>query len=471
MRTSRQAAICVVIACFVLSGDIRSPALTTVDQEIADLIIRATTVIDSASGSATSNVDVVVRDGVITDVSAHRPERKAVRSIDGSGKYVIPGLMDAHTHPFPVDRSFAQFIQYGVTSILITGCGLCSDERLNDLRAIGEDVQQVAPRVFHTSQHFTMEGRHPVKTYPGPNWVEGKTVFFLREMTDIKGLVDRVASHPNVGIKLTIERGPLPPFVDPMPEEFVTEVVKRAHSADIRVYAHISDSDGLKVVHQAKADHLLHFTGVNIDWDEHRALIDDLVSRDLHWVTTLMLDKSFIYPLNPDWIEDIARTGHFDVELKRLETHGISAALARRNAELVYGEPDPTFATNKVLQKQFDDLRRLHAAGIKFVTGTDVGNRYILPGYSLHEEMSLLEQGGFTPMDVLQMATINAAELVGAAHLIGSVETGKLADLVVLGSDPRKSVSNISDIDYVIKGGNPLHLKSTVVEVRDKEEN
>ena len=92
------------------------------------------------------------------------------------------------------------------------------------------------------------------------------------------------------------------------------------------------------------------------------------------------------------------------------------------------------------------------------MTGTDVGNRYILPGFSLHEEMELLELGGFKPLEILKMATINAAELIDADDSLGSVEIGKIADLVVLARDPRASIAHLRDIDMVIKGGNPLPI-------------
>lgn len=423
---------------------------------IADLIVANTTVVGGPGFTTLEGVDVLITEGMITEVVKHSPTPKATRVINGTGKFVVPGFIDAHTHPFPVGRSFPQFIHYGVTGILVTGCSLCTNERLAELRARGEDASQIAPRVFHTSQHFTMEGRHPVKTYPTPNWVEGRSVFYLRELSDIAGFVEQVAKQPNVGIKLTIEKGPNPPFVEPMPLSFVAEVVKQAHARHIEVFAHVSDNEGLKVAHKAGVDHLVHFTGVDLEWATHAGIVDDFLEKDLHWVTTLMLDKSFLYPINPAWTEAVKRTGMFDLELSSLRVRGMSAEAAQRFAKSAYGEINPSFTSNPVLLKQFDDLRKLHARGIKLVTGTDVSNSYILPGYSLHEEMLLLEQGGFAPLDILQMATLNAAELVGAQALLGSVEPGKHADLVILHRDPAEKVAHFSDIAFVLKGGFPL---------------
>ncbi|MEM6818136.1 MAG: amidohydrolase family protein [Pseudomonadota bacterium] len=424
----------------------------------ADLVIRNATIVGAGTESVRENVDIAVMDSRIVAITEHPSPYIGIQTIDATGRYVIPGLIDAHTHPFPIERSFSQFMHYGVMTILVTGCSLCTNERMAALRALGKDNMEVAPRVFHTSQHVTMEGRHPVKTYPTPNWVEGSTVFYLRDREDIAPLIARLADDPIVGIKLTIEKGPIPPFVEPISEAFVTEVVSQAHARNVKVYAHVSDIAGAEVANRAGVDHLLHFTGVTLDWDQHAAMIEGFVDRDLHWVTTLMIDKSFLYPLNPDWIMRARDTSLFDEELDRFAATGMSIEGARRAAQMIYGEPDPVFAKNPLLQQQFDNLLWLHKSGIKLVTGTDVGNRYILPGFSLHEEMELLELGGFKPLEILKMATINAAELIDADDSLGSVEIGKIADLVVLARDPRSSIAHLRDIDMVIKGGNPLPI-------------
>ncbi len=426
------------------------------DAELPDLVISNVTIVGGADGAVMTGMDVVIDDGRIVAIAGHDSARLTGETIDGSERFVIPGLIDAHTHPFPIERSFPQFLHYGVTSILVTGCGRCDDETLSELRAMGDDPMQAAPRVFHTSQHFTMEGRHPVKTYPSPAWVEGHTVHYLRDVAGIAAIVDRVTGHSNVGIKLTIEEGPAPPFVERIPAEFVNEVVRQAHERELPVFAHVSDIDELRIAQEAGVDHLLHFTGVVLDWSRDEELIADLVRREVHVVTTLMIDKSFLYPLNPDWIEAARNTGLFDEDLEAASTFGMPVERARQNAEFFYGSADANFDTSPVLRKQFADLLRLHESGVTLVTGTDVGNFYVLPGYSLHEEMALLEQGGIAPPDILQMATINAAEMLGAGDRLGAVEVGLHADLVILNSDPRDSVENISDIYMVLKGGHAM---------------
>lgn len=417
------------------------------------LLIQDVVLIDGSGAAAQHGVDVLVRDGRIARISKARLEEADATVVDGRGRYLVPGLIDAHSHPFPVEESFPQYIHFGVTSILVTGCGTCDDQTLSHVRTASMETGAPVPRFFHTSQHFSMEGRHPAKTYGSSNWVDGKTIHFIDSIEEIEPLVERVTRQPIVGIKLTIEDGPNPPFVERMPEEFVDEIVAQAHRAGTRVFAHVSDREELQIAAGAGVDHLLHFTGVVLDWERDLAMLEDFRERDLHWVTTLMLDKSFLYPLHPEWMEDVRRTGMFDAEIERLARMGRSHEEQGALLENLYGSDEVSFEDTPILKKQFDDLRRLHEFGIRLVIGTDVGSPYIFPGYSVHEEMQLLEDAGFTPDDVLVMATRNAAEMIGVADELGTLSVGNRADMLLLDADPRETVRNLSALAAVYRDG------------------
>ena len=424
-----------------------------VGRAAGDLLLREITVVDGTGGPARSGVDVLVRNGRIAAIAPERLDADGAEVVDGRGRFVVPGLFDAHTHPFPVDESFPQFVRFGVTSILVTGCGDCDDATLAAMRERTLAPGAAAPRFFHTSQHFTMAGRHPVKTYPSPKWVDGVTVHYIDSVAEIGPLVARVSRQPIVGIKLTIEEGPDPPFVERMPQEFIDEIVRQAHIAGTRVFAHVSDSEELRMAARAGVDHLLHFTGVDVDWERDGELVAELVSRDVHWVTTIMIDKAFLYPQHPEWVAAVAATGMYDAELARLAGAADDPEAVRAFAQRLYGEPAPSFATNPVLRKQFSDLKRLHEAGIRLVAGTDVGSDWIFPGYSLHEELALLAAAGFTPDELLVMATRNAAGMIGVLDDVGTLEPGKRADLLVLDADPRTDVGNLGAIAAVYRDG------------------
>jgi len=95
----------------------------------------------------------------------------------------------------------------------------------------------------------------------------------------------------------------------------------------------------------------------------------------------------------------------------------------------------------------------LHEAGIPLLAGSDAGASYSLPGFSLHDELSLLVEAGLSPHESLQAATSNAARFLGLSDDLGTIEEGKLADLVLLDADPLADIRNTRQIEAVMLDG------------------
>src|SRR5213592_2842844 len=109
--------------------------------------------------------------------------------------------------------------------------------------------------------------------------------------------------------------------------------------------------------------------------------------------------------------------------------------------------------TRRVYAKQVELVGLLHRAGVPMLAGTDVLNPYCFLGFSLHDELALLVQAGLTPMQALQAATRNPARYMGREKELGIIETGKLADLVLLDANPLKNIANSRRIAAVVVGG------------------
>jgi imidazolonepropionase-like amidohydrolase len=96
----------------------------------------------------------------------------------------------------------------------------------------------------------------------------------------------------------------------------------------------------------------------------------------------------------------------------------------------------------------------MHRAGVEFLAGTDAnGWNPVLPGFGLHEELALLVESGLTPLDALQTATRNPARYFGALNQAGTIEPGKVADLVLLNADPLADIRNTQKIEAVVMRG------------------
>lgn len=418
-----------------------------------DFVISNVCLIDGNGTLPKSNVNVYIKDGRIGLID-EKDVNKEETIIDGTNKYLIPGLFDCHTHTSNYKLDFPKFIHYGVTSVFITGGSTCTNEYYKEMRDIGNQDSIAAPRVFHTSQHFIMEGSHPVRTYSSSNWRDGKTVFFLKDTLQIESLVKKVSKYPIQGIKLTIEEGPMPPPIPRMPQEFINKVVKEAKKNNTKVFVHISDNIELRMALEANINNILHFTGVDLDFERDKEMIESIYQSDMSWVTTLMLDKSFIYPLYPEWvnqteIKEIYNDEEFSDLTKKSEI--IKAKEMLDFFEKDYGLKNPTL--KKIMAIQVDDIKTLYENNVNMVLGTDTGNTFIFHGHSLHEEMQLLEMGGMKPIDIIKMGTHNAAKMMDVLDELGTIEKGKIADMILLDRNPLDSIKHTLSIHTVFKNG------------------
>jgi imidazolonepropionase-like amidohydrolase len=103
-----------------------------------------------------------------------------------------------------------------------------------------------------------------------------------------------------------------------------------------------------------------------------------------------------------------------------------------------------------------EDLKlvgRMHRAGVGIIAGTDVMNPYCFPGFSLHDELALLVEAGLSPMEALQASTKEAARFMRQLDRRGTIEPGKIADLVLLDHDPLADIHNTRSIRAVVLGG------------------
>ena len=418
-----------------------------------DLVISNVNLIDGTGKPLQKGVSIGITNGKIiaidSTLSGHEENR-----IDGTGKYLIPGLFDCHVHTSDYENDFPRFIHYGVTSIFVTGGSLCTNDYYAAMRSQGNNDSISAPFVFHTSQHFTMEGRHPAKTYKGSNWRDGESIFYLKDTLQIEHLLRSVSQYPIVGIKLTIEDGPAPPFVDRIPQSFIDKTVREASKYGLEIFAHVSDNIELEMAINGGVQNLVHFSGVNIDPEDsiQVQLLKKFVMRNPYWVTTLMIDKSFLYPIHPEWFESELMLAEYKESVNKLNSELVDRAKIYITILMdEYGLKENSLEA--FMLPQVEDIKFLHAMGFNMVLGTDTGNDFNFPGYSLHEEMQLLELGGMEPIEIIKMGTLNAAQMMSAQDSLGSIEIGKIANMILLERNPLEAISNTLAINTVIKKG------------------
>jgi imidazolonepropionase-like amidohydrolase len=111
--------------------------------------------------------------------------------------------------------------------------------------------------------------------------------------------------------------------------------------------------------------------------------------------------------------------------------------------------PAEMAARRKYFQRQLEIVGAMQRAGVDILAGTDTENPYCFPGFSLHDELALMVESGLTPLAALQTATIRPAIFLGRSAELGTVEPGKIADLVLLRADPLADIHNTTQIQAV----------------------
>lgn len=154
------------------------------------------------------------------------------------------------------------------------------------------------------------------------------------------------------------------------------------------------------------------------------------------------------------FIDDITQKG--DVRLKYIPKSEQQWWSPQKNFFARYRTPEYILFRKRLFQKELELVGAMHRAGVPFMTGTDLSGAYVFAGFSLHHELELFVQAGFEPMEALQAATRNPAIFLGELSSQGTVERGKIANLVLLEANPLENIRNTQRIDAVVLDGRYL---------------
>ena len=367
--------------------------------------------------------------------------------IDARGKFLIPGLIDTHTHSAYDGKDswlLSRFLANGVTTVLDTG-SLPTVYDLKHRIAIGE-LQ--GPRMLVCGPMITGE---PV-AFPMSETV--KTPDEARRAVDA-----RVAAGADF-IKTHAQLAP----------SDLRAAIDEAHKKGLRTISHTGKTNALEAV-MAGTNILTHLVGVpdaavpdpekiraahtaaflggwvasSLAWPQADpakldALIHEMVSRHVFYSPTLSIHHTIAFARDPDTFRAAAvASGPPDAVLKDWD------GLAKQPFDTA------PFKKSWTYMQQF--VKRYYDAGGVLIVGTDTAAVYQAPGLSAHNEMRLMVELGVPTIDALRAGTINAARALGIEQEAGSIEAGKIADIVIIDGDPLVDINNTRKIARVIKGG------------------
>ena len=433
----------------------------------ADLAISGATLIDGTGAPARRGAVILVKDGRIANVAFGPPDvviPDGVRVIDATGKYVIPGLADMHVHfgtggllpsdPHTVDRVLRQFLFYGVTTIFNVGATGGSLDDVLDLRKRQQQGRLIGPHVYATGGLLTVPGSHPIATIMDlPEGANAETydwsqrgVWVVRTPDEVRRVVRRLAAAGMDGIKIVIESGPTA-FGDnhpQMPPDLVAAAVEEADRQGLHVFVHATSLDEMEVAVAHHVHAIMHL--VADPAPPGRELLKVMAKQGTYYVPTLSL---FIW------------TGTWGDPSQTLTDSFLTSGVEARVIKSLVESPlapktppsDADWASRRGLLQA---LKAAHDAGVPIVGGSDTGNPFVFPGYSMHVELELMVEAGLTPMEALVAATSRAAEMIGAQGEFGTIERGTRADLLILGANPLDDIRATRSIESVVVEGRVL---------------
>ena len=435
------------------------------------IYITHVTVIDTRSGEEDRDRTVVISGNRILDIKDAKQIKPLAGGniIDATGKYLIPGLWDMHVHirgsiigstsnlAGENEAMLPLYLTNGVTGIREMGGDLV--DVVLQWRADVESGKRVAPRIVTCGPK--LDGAKPL--YPGS--------IPITTPEDARTAVRRVKAM-GVDFVKVLDTSPIPhdAYLALLDEAKLQHLPVTGHVALTVTVAEVSDL-GQNIEHttylagcvrnekELKADRLakritgIDYFGAVVDGYD-RNVAEPLFARfaaNHTWVTpTLASLHMFAYEDTERWDEDRRR---------RYLMPGMLATWGDRAKSSSNLTQQQTALLSSYNKKQFshalDSVLLMHKAGVSIMAGTDTGasNQNMFPGFSLHDELGYLVKGGLTPLEALQCATLNAAKWLNRIDALGTVEPGKLADLVLLDDDPLKDIHNTTKISEVFLGG------------------
>src|SRR6202521_1546458 len=444
-------------ALVVLCGALAAAFAGAAAAAASAVAITHVTVIDTTGAPPKPDMTVIVKDQRIVELgksdAVHVPA--GARLIDGSRNYFIPGLWDMHVHEvfgdlIPRNEKVVPplFVANGITGVRDMGGDL---DVLKVCRAEVAAGRLLGPRMIIAGP--MLDG--PVPRFPSSAPVANEA--------DARRVVDDLKARGVDFIKIQ----------SLIPRDGYFAAADEAKKLGMVFAGHVPDAVRASEASNAGQKSIEHFTGIfegcstiedqliqgpkslgrNVStYDPARAkALIALMAKNQTWqVPTLVWERG-------QWLVDDIDLSH-DPLIKYAPRSWKDRTWPMFVSDIKKDmDTDPLPVRKKFVQMELDMTLAMFRAGVPFMAGTDTAaGVHIFPGFSLHQELVLFQRAGLTPMQALQTATLNPAKFMGRTADMGTVEKGKLADLVLLDANPLEDIANTQKIRGVVLAGRYL---------------
>jgi len=415
------------------------------------IVLKNIILIDGTGAAPKKKVSLVITaDRISKIIPAATPPPAGARVIDGTGKTVMPAMVNAHGHlglikgnssgpqnytQSNIIRQLKQYESFGVTQVLSLGTDHAS---IFPLRNASRHAQLPGATIYTAGYGLAAKGGTPPTGFADqalrPETPED-AVKDIQQLADLK--VDFVKMWVDDG------GGSLPK----LSPEVCAAAITEAHKQNLRVAAHVYYLDDARRLVADGLDVIAHSVR---DKEIDNALINDIKNKGVYYIPTLCIDDYAIaYAGQPAWLNDSLFKASLEPGVWEML---ISADYKKQQQD------DP--AREKKINAYHTAQRNLHkldSAGVKIVMGTDSGAQPVrAQGFSEHLELQLMTEAGLTPLEAITAATRNGAQMLHIDADYGTLQPGKKADFIVLTADPSKDITNTRKIAEVWRNGKRL---------------
>lgn len=427
------------------------------------LVFTHVTLIDCTGAPPKPDMTVVITGDRITAVGKSKdvPVPNGAHVIDAKGKFLIPGLWDMHVHSVPQmeERLSPLYVANGVTGVRI---------------------------MWGVSEHLEWRKQERAGTWPGPRLSLAGTLVDGSDPIWPGSTVAATAEEGRQIVRATRSEGyDFVKVYSKLSREVYFAIADEAKQQGIPFAGHVPLSISAAEASDAGHGSIEHLTGILLACSTHeeelrKEELDATSETDLRMITRRIMRGN---PRLIDTYSDEKAQALFERfvrnETWQVPTLTVLRAYASLHDPRFTGDPRLKYvpsmrvrnwegraveirqnlgpedfaAAQRKFRTSIEIVGAMHRAGVPILAGTDVGNPYCFPGFSLHDELELLVQAGLSPMESLQTATINPAKFLGRLSDLGTVEKGKLADLVLLDADPLQDIRHTRRIAAVVLGG------------------
>ncbi len=470
-------ALCVfAVGVALVLGGCASPASQPLRQLVEQgTVLRGVTVVDTHDGTLWRDMAIVIHG---PRIAAVLPDRQVdvgsgAMTIDGRGRYVVPGYLDMHVHTLPMaaqgQAPWSMLVAHGVTGVREMAGSLSFAREARALNAERAAGRLLAPEIVQIPGDLMLGVTSPALARVMVREQKEAGVDFVKVIsTDRDTMLATLDAARQHGLTVAGHLSPL------------AFTAQEAAAAGWHAVEHLGAGMGmlLECSHRAEDVRAAVARGEGARPGlEPLSVVSPLLFRGLDAPLFQRVMDTVDESRCDAMVRATVAAGLWQVPtLIRLRTMAFSAhARHRASRELAYVDKTRRALWEQLAQRyeqtvpraaaaSFEQfyaaqqglLRRLHRHGAKLMAGSDLGGIWVVPGVGLHEEFAELAQAGLSPLAVLQSTTLNPARFLNREATLGSVAAGKQADLVLLNANPLANVANLSAIAGVVLNGRYL---------------